>query len=87
MIAGGVPAWYDTSIQLQPVEDVIVFKPNYNQQRAERNRAKQAKQDAKRQEKEEQVARRKQMKDAGGADAAAAPPPAESSGTDPSDAA
>jgi hypothetical protein len=39
----------------------MVFKPNYNQQRAERNRAKQAKQEAKRQEQEEQVARRKQQ--------------------------
>ncbi len=38
----------------------MAFKPNYNQQRAERNRAKQAKQEAKRLEKEEQVAKRKQ---------------------------
>jgi hypothetical protein len=37
----------------------VAFKPNYNQQRAERNRAKQAKQEAKAREREEQVARRK----------------------------
>lgn len=37
----------------------MVFKPNYNQQRAERNRAKEAKKEAKRAEQEEQVARRK----------------------------
>lgn len=37
----------------------MAFKPNYNQQRAERNRAKQAKQEAKAREREEQVARRK----------------------------
>jgi hypothetical protein len=43
----------------------MVFKPNYNQQRAERNRAKQAKQEAKRQEQEEQVARRKQQQISG----------------------
>ena len=34
----------------------MVFKPNYNQQRAERNRAKEAKKEAKRAEQEEQVA-------------------------------
>jgi hypothetical protein len=37
----------------------VAFKPNYNQQRAERNRSKQAKQEAKAREREEQVARRK----------------------------
>ena len=37
----------------------MAFKPNYNQQRAERNRAKQAKAEAKAREREEQVARRK----------------------------
>ena len=41
----------------------MAFKPNYNQQRAERTRAKQAKQDAKRREKEEAVARRKTTTD------------------------
>ncbi len=37
----------------------MVFKPNYNMQRAERNRAKQAKKDEKLREKEEAAARRK----------------------------
>ncbi len=37
----------------------MAFKPNYNQQRAERNRAAQAKKDAKQQEREAAVARRK----------------------------
>lgn len=37
----------------------MAFKPNYNQQRAERNRAKQAKKDAKLRELEEAVMRRK----------------------------
>jgi len=43
------------------------FKPNYNQQRAERNRLKQAKKDAKLREREDAVARRR-------ADQEAAPP-------------
>lgn len=38
-------------------------KPNYGQQRSERNRAKQAAQEAKQKEKEEAVARRKAEKD------------------------
>jgi hypothetical protein len=46
---------------------MMAFKPNYNQQRAERNRAKQAKKDAKLREREDAVARRK-------ADPDAAPP-------------
>jgi hypothetical protein len=37
----------------------MVFKPNYNQQRAERNRLKQAKKEAKLREREDAVARRK----------------------------
>jgi hypothetical protein len=37
----------------------MAFKPNYNQQRAERNRLKQAKKDAKLREREEAVTRRK----------------------------
>jgi hypothetical protein len=53
----------------------MAFKPNYNQQRAERTRAKQAKQDAKRREKEEAVARRKTTTDGGEADAPAGPAP------------
>ena len=47
----------------------MAFKPNYNQQRAERTRAKQAKQDAKRREKEEAVARRKTSPETGEAPA------------------
>ena len=35
------------------------FKPNYNQQRAERNRVKQAKKEAKLRERDEAVTRRK----------------------------
>ena len=49
----------------------MAFKPNYNQQRAERNRAKQAKKDEKQREREEEVARRKAglppLEDAAGA--------------------
>ena len=37
----------------------MVFKPNYNMQRAERNRAKQAKKEEKQRDKEEAAARRK----------------------------
>jgi len=37
----------------------MAFKPNYNQQRAERNRLKQAKKDEKLREQEEARARRK----------------------------
>ena len=37
----------------------MAFKPNYNQQRAERNRLKQAKKEAKQREREEAVSRRK----------------------------
>ena len=44
----------------------MVFKPNYNMQRAERNRAKQAKKDEKLREKEQAAARRK-AEEAGGA--------------------
>jgi phage protein D len=40
------------------------FKPNYNQQRAERNRLKQAKKDAKLREREEAVSRRKAEQEA-----------------------
>lgn len=42
----------------------MAFKPNYNQQRAERNRLKQAKKDAKLREREEATARRKAEQDA-----------------------
>jgi len=42
----------------------MAFKPNYNQQRAERNRLKQAKKDAKLRERDEAVTRRKLEQDA-----------------------
>jgi hypothetical protein len=42
----------------------MAFKPNYNQQRSERNRLKQAKKDAKLRERDEAVARRKSETDA-----------------------
>jgi hypothetical protein len=38
---------------------MMPFKPNYNQQRAERNRLKRAKKDAKLRERDEAVTRRK----------------------------
>jgi len=41
----------------------MAFKPNYNQQRAERNRLKQAKKDAKLRERDEAVTRRKSEQD------------------------
>jgi hypothetical protein len=47
---------------------MMAFKPNYNQQRAERNRLKQAKKDAKLREREDAVARRKAEEDAAPAD-------------------
>jgi hypothetical protein len=42
----------------------MAFKPNYNQQRAERNRLKQAKKDAKLRERDEAVTRRKSEQEA-----------------------
>ncbi len=42
----------------------MAFKVNYNQQRAERNRAKLAKKEAKLREQEEEVLRRKAERDA-----------------------
>lgn len=43
---------------------MVAFKPNYNQQRAERNRLKQAKKDAKQRERDEAVSRRKAEQEA-----------------------
>ena len=43
----------------------MAFKPNYNQQRAERMRAKQAKQEAKRAEQEQQKAERRRLQEQG----------------------
>ena len=41
----------------------MAFKPNYNQQRAERNRAKEAKKQEKLQRREEEAAKRKAEQD------------------------
>jgi hypothetical protein len=43
---------------------MVAFKPNYNQQRAERNRLKQAKKDAKLRERDEAASRRKAEQEA-----------------------
>jgi hypothetical protein len=48
----------------------MVFKPNYNQQRAERDRAKQAKKEAKLREKEDAAAERRRSEQDGSAPAA-----------------
>lgn len=50
----------------------MVFKPNYNQQRAERDRAKQAKKEAKLREREDAAMRRK-AEDAASSASPAAP--------------
>ena len=50
----------------------MAFKPNYNQQRSERNRVKEAKKQEKLQRREEEVAKRKAARD-DGADAAPVP--------------
>lgn len=47
----------------------MVFKPNYNQQRAERDRAKQAKKDAKVREREDAAAIRRKSDQDGAAPA------------------
>ena len=47
----------------------MVFKPNYNQQRAERDRAKQAKKEAKLREKEDAAAERRRAEQDGTAPA------------------
>jgi hypothetical protein len=41
----------------------MAFKPNYNQQRSERNRVKEAKKQEKLQRREEEVARRRAARD------------------------
>lgn len=53
----------------------MAFKPNYNQQRAERNRAAQAKKEAKQRARDEATARRKAEREAA---AAGQPDPGES---------
>jgi hypothetical protein len=47
----------------------MVFKPNYNQQRAERDRAKQAKKEAKAREREDAAAMRRKAEQDGSAPA------------------
>jgi hypothetical protein len=54
------------------------FKPNYNQQRAERNRLKQAKKEAKLRERDEAVTRRKSEQEAASSSEAESPEQRES---------
>jgi len=46
-------------LRIAPEENPMPFKPNYNHQRAERNRAKEQKKLEKRQRRDEEAARRK----------------------------
>jgi hypothetical protein len=57
---------------------MMAFKPNYNQQRAERNRLKQAKKDAKLRERDEAVTRRKSEQEAEPVSETKSPEPRES---------
>jgi hypothetical protein len=57
---------------------MMAFKPNYNQQRAERNRLKQAKKDAKLRERDEAVTRRKSEQEAEPLNETKSPEPGES---------
>lgn len=57
---------------------MMAFKPNYNQQRAERNRLKQAKKDAKLRERDEAVTRRKSEQEAAPVSETKSPEPRES---------
>lgn len=57
----------------------MVFKPNYNQQRAERDRAKQAKKEAKAREREDAAAMRRKAEQDGTAPAEPASDEAHSS--------
>jgi hypothetical protein len=52
--------------QSAPEEKAMAFKPNYNHQRAERNRAKEQKKLEKRQRRDEEAARRKGTLDESG---------------------
>jgi hypothetical protein len=60
-------------------EAIMVFKPNYNQQRAERDRAKQAKKEAKAREREDAVAMRRKAEQDDTAPATSDPEDARSS--------
>jgi hypothetical protein len=51
----------------------MVFKPNYNHQRAERDRAKQAKKEAKLREREDAAASRRKREEEGAAPVTAEP--------------
>jgi hypothetical protein len=51
----------------------MAFKPNYNHQRAERDRAKQAKKEAKAREREDAAALRRKAEQEGGAPPAVEP--------------
>ena len=51
----------------------MVFKPNYNQQRAERDRAKQAKKEAKLREREDAAAEKRKAEQDGSAPSVAEP--------------
>ncbi len=46
----------------------MAFKPNYNQQRSERNRAKEKKKQEKLQKREEETAKRKSVREPGAPD-------------------
>jgi hypothetical protein len=52
-------------------EDIMVFKPNYNHQRAERDRAKQAKKEAKLRDREDAAASRRKAEQKDGEPATA----------------
>jgi hypothetical protein len=54
-------------------EGIMVFKPNYNHQRAERDRAKQAKKEAKLREREDAAATRRKSEQEGIAPAESEP--------------
>jgi hypothetical protein len=54
-------------------EAIMVFKPNYNQQRAERDRAKQAKKEAKAREREDAALMRRKVEQEGSTSTAVAP--------------
>jgi hypothetical protein len=72
--------WHKWGFPSSAWKDVMVYKPNYSQQRAERNRAKQAKQEAKQEAKRlerEEEARRKQLEESGGAAPAEGPGPSD----------
>jgi hypothetical protein len=54
-------------------EEIMVFKPNYNHQRAERDRAKQAKKEAKLREREDAAIERRKAEQEGTAPVSAEP--------------